>query len=81
MCLNAAPLADQSDEVLAALRTLHPEEEPPTISECTAPPLLIVEGTLRQVLKGTPQGSTAGPSDWTYEHIKAATSVSEAAFY
>jgi hypothetical protein len=80
-CLDAAPLADPSDEVLAALRPLHPEEESPTIPECTAPPLLIVEETLRQVLKETPQGSTAGPSGWTYEHIKAATSVSEAAFY
>jgi hypothetical protein len=78
-CLKAAPLADPSDEVLAALRTLHPGEEPPTIPECTAPLLLILEGTLRQVLKATPQDSAAGPSGWTHEHIKAATSVSEAA--
>jgi hypothetical protein len=41
------------------------------------PPAAITEEFLAKVLKALPQGSTARPSGWTYEHIKDATSCSE----
>jgi hypothetical protein len=36
-------------------------------------PAAITQEILADVLKALPRGSTAGPSGWTYEHIKAAT--------
>jgi hypothetical protein len=41
------------------------------------PPAAVTEQILAKVLKSLPHGSAAGPSGWTYEHIKAATSTSE----
>jgi hypothetical protein len=59
------------------LWTLHfPEPHPPVpISE--VPPAAVTEHNLAKVLKSLPHGSTAGPSGWTYEYVKAATSTSD----
>jgi hypothetical protein len=38
---------------------------------------LITEEIIHEFLKAMPQGSTAGPSGWTYEQIMAATTSSE----
>jgi hypothetical protein len=40
------------------------------------PPAAVTAQILAKVLKSVPQGSAGGPSGWTYEHIKAATSSS-----
>jgi hypothetical protein len=40
-------------------------------------PAIVTEEILANVLKGLPQGSAAGPSGWTYEHSKAATTSNE----
>jgi hypothetical protein len=42
-----------------------------------APPAAGTDQILAKVLKSLPPGSAAGPSGWTYEHIKAATGTSE----
>jgi hypothetical protein len=44
------------------------------------PPAAVTEQILAKVLKSLPHGSAAGPSGWTYEHIKAATSTREDAW-
>ena len=41
------------------------------------PPAFVTGRILNQALRNLPQGSAAGPSGWTYEHIKAATGCSE----
>jgi hypothetical protein len=48
----------------------------PTTDE---PPATITEEILANVLKAVPNGSATGPSGWTNEHMKAATSGSEEA--
>jgi hypothetical protein len=48
----------------------------PTTDE---PPATITEEILANVLKAVPKGSATGPSGWTFEHTKAATSSSEEA--
>jgi hypothetical protein len=42
-------------------------------------PAAITQEILADVLKALPRGSAAGPSGWTYEHSKAATTSSEEA--
>jgi hypothetical protein len=42
-------------------------------------PAAITQEILADVLQALPQGSAAGSSGWTYEHIKAATTCSEGA--
>jgi hypothetical protein len=48
----------------------------PTSNELPVP---ITQEILTNVLRALPQGSAAGPSGWTYDHIKAATTSSEEA--
>jgi hypothetical protein len=78
-CLEAQTILDPSEEVLLALQDLHPQEPPPTVPMSEVPPAAITKAILAKVLKAAPQGSAAGPSGWTYEHIKAATNSSEEA--
>ena len=78
--LDAEPLAAPTPEVMAALEQLHPAAPAPTIPPTQAPPALITADILRNVLRRVPRNSAAGPSGWTYEHVRAAVNGSEAAF-
>jgi hypothetical protein len=74
-----SPLATVTDEVLEVPTTLHPHEyapQPPAAEEC---PAQITSGILAKVLAKVPRGSAAGPSGWTYEHVKAAVKASQEA--
>jgi hypothetical protein len=62
--------------VCATLHALHPQEPPPPVPTSDELPAAITQEILADVLKAMPQGSAAGPSGWTYEHIKAATTSS-----
>jgi hypothetical protein len=60
------------DSVSRAARSL--DAQPilaPTVEVCAT------QEILADVLKALPQGSAAGPSGWTYENIKAATTTSK----
>ncbi len=72
-CLEALPIVDPTEEVLAVLRALHPQSQPPVAPEPTTGPVQVTEETFTTVLQALPKGSCPGPSGWTYEHIKAAT--------
>jgi hypothetical protein len=77
--LQESPLATVTDEVLEVLTALHPHEDapqPPAAEEC---PAQITSGILAKVLDKVPYGSAAGPSGWTYEHVKAAVKASQEA--
>jgi hypothetical protein len=63
--------------VCATLRALYPQEPPPPVPTSDELPAAITQKILADVLKALPQGSAAGPSGWTYEHINAATTRSE----
>ena len=80
--IDAEPLAQVTPAVLAELHALHPQALPPTAPAHTSPenPLLISADTLRAVLRRLPRNSAAGPSGWTYEHLKAAVNGSVSAF-
>jgi hypothetical protein len=74
--LQESPQATVTDEVLEGLTALHPHEDapqPPAAEEC---PAQITSGILVKVLDKVPRGSAAGPSGWTYEHVKAAMKAS-----
>jgi hypothetical protein len=74
-----SPLATVTDEVLEVLTALHLHEDapqPPAAEEC---PAQITSGILVKVLDKVPRGSAAGPSGWTYEHVKAAVKASQEA--
>jgi hypothetical protein len=77
--LDAQPILAPTEEVCAALRALHPQEQPPPVPTSGELPAAITQEILTDVLKALPQGSAAGPSGWTYEQIKAATTSSEEA--
>jgi hypothetical protein len=64
-------------EEVCVLLNLHPQEQPPPVPTSDELPAAITQEILANVLKALPQWFAAGPSGWTYEHIKAATSSSE----
>jgi hypothetical protein len=78
-CLEAQPILDPTEVVCATLHALHPQEPPPPVPTSNELPAAITQEILTNVLRALPQGSAAGPSGWTYEHIKAATTSSEKA--
>jgi hypothetical protein len=53
------------------------DERPGCSQGSSAAPATISEATLAKDIMTWPQGTAAGPSGWTYEHIKAGTSCSE----
>jgi hypothetical protein len=69
--LQESPLATVTDEVLEVLTALHPHEDPPQPPAAEECPVQITPGILAKVLDKVPRGSAAGPSGWTYEHVKA----------
>jgi hypothetical protein len=77
LSLDAQPILAPTEEVCATLRALHPQEPPPPVPTSDKLPAAITQEILADVLKALPQRSAAGPSGWTYEHIKAAASSSE----
>jgi hypothetical protein len=78
-CIEAAPLAELNEANLAARRALHPAAPPPPVPTTTAMPASVSQDMLVGVLGELPKGSAPGPSGWTYEHIKAATSGTNSA--
>jgi hypothetical protein len=78
-CIEAAPLAELTPENLEALRALHPAAEPPPVPVTSAMPVTVSQDMLVEVLHELPKGSAPGPSGWTYEHIRAATSTTNSA--
>ena len=71
--LEAVPIADPTEDTIAKLRELHPSAPPPPAQNPTAAAMEVTMDTFRDALRSLPKGSSAGPSGWTYEHIKAAT--------
>lgn len=71
-CVDALPMAEPTEEVLAKLRTLHPHEGEPAIPAPTSAPVRITAELLSDVMQRVPKGSAPGESGWTYEHVKAA---------
>ena len=71
--LSAEPLADTSDPaVMAKLRALHPDAEPPTTLATEEPAIQITAETLEAVarrLGAHSRGSAGGPTGWTYEIV------------
>jgi hypothetical protein len=79
--LRSCPLVTIDAAAAAALQELHPPApEPDMPAETGVPALQVDEDTLRAVLLRVPKGSAAGPSGWTYEHVRSAALHSEAAF-
>jgi hypothetical protein len=78
-CIEAAQLAELTEPNLAALRALHPAAPPPPVPTTTALPATVTQDMLVDVLGQLPKGSAPGPSGWTYEHMKAATSGANSA--
>jgi hypothetical protein len=76
-CLEEQPPFEYFEVLLHHLQFHHPPEVPPTFPPPNTPPAVITEEILGKVMKALPHGSAAGLSEWTYEHIKAATTSSE----
>jgi len=79
-CLDEAPIAEASPEVIERLITLHPEEPQPEVPAPDDAPLEITQAQLADVLHNLPRGKAGGPSGWTYEHVRAAANSSKACF-
>ena len=79
-CLQSQPVVEPTPEAIAELRALHPPSAPPPPLATDTPAARVTADTLRTVLKRLPRGSAAGPSGWTYEHVRAALLGSEACF-
>ena len=64
--IDSLPLAEVNDEVVHALRDLHPQHDPPNGPEPTAPPLHVTKDLFTSVLKKRPTAqrlaTTAGPT-------------------
>ena len=68
---NAEPVAAINPETLQKLSDLH--SDPPRVAPPDdPPPLLLTHRVLKKVMKRFPSGSAAGPSGFTFEHLKAA---------
>jgi hypothetical protein len=81
--LASEPLADPtSPATIAALQAKHPTSADPALLEDDTPALHIDEDTLQKTLQRleAKRGTAAGPTQWTYEHILAATKASSEAF-
>ena len=77
--LSAEPVAAYSDAVLAELQRLHPDEPLPALPDQITPAAVVKDADLTEVLRNLPRGSAAGPSGWTYEHVRAAATTCPAA--
>ena len=66
------------DAVHAALQALHPDEPPPDLPLQATPAAVLRREHLDAVMQRLPRGKAAGPSGWTYEHIRAVVSASDA---
>ena len=70
---NAEPLAAINPETLQKLPDVHPHYDPPRVAPPTdPPPLLLTHRVRKKVMNRFPRGSAAGPSGFTFEHLKAA---------
>ena len=78
-CLEALPIADPNNETMEALRALHPIAQPPIVPHCEVAAITVTLEMFKDVLIALPKGSAPGPSGWTYEHIKAATTGEDSA--
>lgn len=78
-CLEALPLAQPTAHTMAALQALHPSAPPPPAPATTTAPVHVSLEVFRDVLRQLPKGAAAGPSGWTYEHVKAATQTPDSA--
>jgi hypothetical protein len=70
-CIEAAPLARPTLEVMQELQRLHHQEAPPPIPQVEASPILLTEEHLSAALYKTGKGKAGGPRGWTYEHVWA----------
>jgi hypothetical protein len=70
-CIDAAPLARPTPEVMQELQRLHPQEAPPPIPHVEDAPIVLTEEHLSATLHKTGKGKTGGRSGWTYEHVRA----------
>ena len=72
--LDSLPLAPPTAATLSELQRLHPTSAPPHAppppAQPTAPAYIDADEFLR-VLDTLPKSSAAGPSGWTYEHLRA----------
>ena len=75
--LVRSKVADPTDEVIATLRRLHPVRDPPQVPETQQAAASIDAAAFSALLEALPRGSAAGPSGWTYEHIRAAAEANE----
>jgi hypothetical protein len=68
--MEAQTILHPPEKVLHAFKDLQPPEP---LLQCPCQVLIVAisKATLAKVLKAVPLGSAAGPSGWTYEHMKA----------
>jgi hypothetical protein len=74
-CIDAAPLARPTPEVMQELQRLHPPEAPPSIPQVEADTIVLTEEHLSAALHKT--GEAGGPSGWTCVCIQASPGHSQ----
>ena len=77
--MEALPLAQPRAETMATLRALNPFVPPPLDQAPTATAVHVSLEVFWDALRQLPNGAAAGPSDWTYEHVNAATQTPDSA--
>jgi hypothetical protein len=73
-CLHQDPMMDVDDGTVRQLQDLHPRAPPlaGTAEPAATPPAQIGAEQFEAILRNLKRGKAAGPSGWTYEHIRCA---------